>query len=57
VASNDSAIKEEVIPDMGAHLILDFSNIPPQNIDLDNMQIMDDFLTEVIIKSKATIEG
>lgn len=42
---------------MGSHLILDFVDIPAENIDLDDMEVMDCFLTDVIIKSKATIEG
>lgn len=49
--------KERVIPDMGSHLILDFVDIPAENIDLDDIEVMDCFLTDVIIKSKATIEG
>ena len=49
--------KENVIPDMGAHLILDFADIPAENIDLDDMELMDNFLTNVITSSLATIEG
>lgn len=54
---NVEKVKEKNIPDMGSHLILDFVDIPAENIDLDDMEVMDNFLTEVIIKSKATIEG
>ena len=42
---------------MGSHLILDFVDIGSEKINLDNMQEMDDFLTHVILESKATIEG
>ena len=42
---------------MGSHLILDFVDIEKSRINLDDMKEMDEFLTNVIIESKATIEG
>lgn len=40
---------------MGAHLILDFHNVT--SIDLDSVEQVDEFLTEVVLKSQATIEN
>ena len=44
------------VVDMGAHLILDFYNIP-EKFNLDSIEQMDSFLTNVIIDSGATIES
>lgn len=44
------------VVDMGAHLILDFYNIP-EKVNLDSIEEMDAFLTHVIVDTGATIES
>jgi len=53
----DSVLNDRTIPNMGCHLICDFVDIDPENINLDNIEEMDEFLSNVIISSKGTIEG
>ena len=47
---------ESSIVDMGAHLILDFYHIPAK-FNLDSIEGMDSFLTNIITDSGATIES
>ena len=51
----EPSYKYPSVPDMGYHLILDFTGV--ETIDLDNYPELDAFLTNAIIESKATIEG
>lgn len=40
---------------MGCHLILDFNEVT--SVDMNDYNFMHNFLTDVIVKSGATIEG
>jgi spermidine synthase len=48
-------LNDEPIIDMGSHLILDFQNV--SGLDLDDLEAVDTFLTQVISDAHATIEG
>ena len=56
MTSTSSIQSLPTLVDMGAHLILDFYNIPAK-YDLDSIESMDTFLTSVIVDSGATIES